>query len=150
MTENPKEQASIDAAMQVLGITQAQYTAIIERWADIGMMDIPAPFIYGADDPHFRTWTTACLTDKRGVEELEKIVGPNVLPDFSMYTPSTPPLYRPDIPRVTIWEIMKNGAIKYWYFLTVRRAGIHGEIERYGIWCLLIFAILTLLAGIIL
>lgn len=149
MTEK-SEQASIDAAMKVLGITQAQYTAIIERWADPEMMATPAPFIYGADDPYFRAWTTACLTSERGVKELEKIIGPNVLPDFSMYTPSPPPLYRPEVPHLTIWEVMKNGAIGYWYFLTVRRAGIHGEIERYGIWCLLIFAILSLLAGVIL
>ena len=118
MTEK-SEQASIDAAMRVLGITQAQYSAIIERWADPEMLATPAPFIYGADDPYFRAWTTACLTNERGVKELEKIIGPNILPDFSMYTPSTPPLYRPEVPRLTIWKTVKE--ILTWTRFTTKR-----------------------------
>jgi len=132
----------------MLGITQAQYNKIIERWAEPEMMDVPAPFVYGADNTYFRAWTTSCLTDEKGVEELEKIVGPNVIPDFSAYTPSTPPMLWPDVPALTVWDILKNGPLGFWYVLTVKRSGVHGEIERYGIWCLIVCAIISLLVGV--
>ena len=45
---------NVDAALKMLGITQAQYNKIIERWADPEMMDVPAPFVYGADNTYFR------------------------------------------------------------------------------------------------
>ncbi len=102
------KQDRIDAAMQLLGITQAQYIAIIHRWDDSEMMDVPAPFVYGASDACFRAWTTSCLTDERGIKELEKIIGPGILPDFSAYTPSSPPLYRPHLPQIRLWDTIKR------------------------------------------
>lgn len=61
--------------LKTLGITQAEYNKIIDRWDEFDMMTVPFPFVYKTNDPNFRAWSVVCLSDKRGRKTLEKIIG---------------------------------------------------------------------------
>ena len=109
-----RDEEQVRQGLNLLGITQAQYNAISDRWEEFDMMGLPAPFAYG-DSGYFRAWSVDCLNDSRCREILEDDIGIENLPDFSAYDNTGLPRYHDLNPRLTIWQSVKRFLAMCWY-----------------------------------